>query len=180
MSKRFLINFLKNPLQNASVVPSSRHAADEMLSGIDFGSVRYVVELGPGTGVFTRELLNRISSNAEVLAIELEQSYIEQLRGVGNTQLEVVQGSACELANHVERKGWPQVDLVVSSLPFVLPDTEKRKLFRYLQKCTESGTTMRWFTYMPAAMKPHYKEFDLRLHAFVLRNFPPMWVYTVN
>lgn len=180
MSRRFLVNFLKNPLRNASVVPSSRHAAQEMLSGIDFDSVRYIVELGPGTGVFTRELLDRINPEAEILAIELENSYVEKLAQSGNEQLEVVLGSACELAEHVERRGWPQVDLVVSSLPFVLPKDVKMKLFSYLLQCTEAGSTMRWFTYMPAVMKLHYKDFDLRLHSFVMRNFPPMWVYTVN
>jgi phospholipid N-methyltransferase len=125
-------------------------------------------------------LLDRIHPDAEILAIELERSYIEQLNSSGNEQLEVVEGSACELADHVTRKGWSQVDLVISSLPFVLPSEVKTKLFDYLLKCTMKGTTFRWFTYMPPIMKFHYKGFDSRCHAFVLRNFPPMWVYSVN
>ena len=180
MGGRFLVNFLKNPLRNASIVPSSRYAASKMLAGIDFEAVRYVVELGPGTGVFTQEILNRVHSDAEVLAIELEESYIEKLEFFENPQFEVIQGSACGMRGLVQEKGWPKVDLVISSLPFVLPVDVKEKLFTYLQECTQNGTTFRWFTYLPALMKPHYREFGFELHGFVPRNFPPMWIYTVN
>ena len=45
----FLVNFIKHPLRNASVAPSSRIAARNMLCGLDLEHLEYVVELGPGT-----------------------------------------------------------------------------------------------------------------------------------
>ena len=56
----FLVNFVKHPLRNASVAPSSRIAARNMLRGIDVKALTHVVELGPGTGSFTRELYDRL------------------------------------------------------------------------------------------------------------------------
>ena len=68
----FLVNFIRHPLRNASVVPSSRVASRRMFTGVDMSSLRYVVELGPGTGVFTQELYERLHPDAQVLVIELE------------------------------------------------------------------------------------------------------------
>ena len=63
----FLVNFVKHPLRNASVAPSSRIAARNMLRGIDVNALTHVVELGPGTGSFTRELHDRLPARLQGL-----------------------------------------------------------------------------------------------------------------
>ena len=49
----FLLNFLKNPLRNASVIPSSKEASRAILTGLDWDKIHTVVELGPGNGTFS-------------------------------------------------------------------------------------------------------------------------------
>lgn len=179
-SAQFLKNFIRNPLRNASVVPSSRQAARKMISDVDFSSVQYIVELGPGTGVFTQAICESASPGAEILAIDLESTYVQALEMRFQGRVDVVHGSADALPELIEQRGWPRVDLIVSGLPFVLPREVKLRLFSFLESVTAEGTTLRWFTYMPALMKPHYRTLNLKKHAFVAWNLPPMWIYTVN
>ena len=85
-----------------------------------------------------------------------------------------------ELDKSLVRMGIEHVDLVISGLPFNMPEGVKIKLQKTLQSLTTMGTTMRWFTYFPWLMKKHYRQFNLRRACFVFWNFPPMWIYTVN
>lgn len=176
----FLFHFFKHPLRNASVAPSSRIAARNMLCGLDLESLDYVVELGPGTGSFTRELYDRLPRHCSVLVVELEPGYVERLRKRYGDRFEIVQASAGDLDALLEERGWPRVDLIISGLPFVLPEQVKTSLWAALKRHTDRGAVYRWFTYMPPLMKPHYRGFDLNLVRRVWANLPPMWIYSVN
>ena len=176
----FLVNFIRHPLRNASVVPSSRVASRRMFTGVDLSSLRYVVELGPGTGVFTQELYERLHPDAQVLVIELDAGYVAALKSRFGDRFDIVQASAADLKALLRSRNWPSVDLVVSGLPFVLPAEVKGAMLSALKELTECGTVFRFFTYMPPLMKPHYHMFDLQCLRFVWRNFPPMWIYSVN
>lgn len=151
-----------------------------MLHGLDMGSMKYVVELGPGTGVFTDELYRRLPDDAQVLVIELDAGYVEELRRRFGDRFDIVQASASELEALIAERNWPKVDFVISGLPFVMPQAVKDTLFAALKERTDQGTVFRFFTYMPPLMKPHYRDFDLSMVRFVAANFPPMWIYSVN
>jgi len=176
----FLINFIKHPLRNASVAPSSRIAARNMLRGIDVDALTHVVELGPGTGSFTRELYERLPEDCKVLVIELDPGYVARLQAQYGDRFEVVEASAHELDVLVADRGWPKVDLIVSGLPFSLPSEIRKALWKVLQGRTDEGTTYRWFTYMPPIMKWYYRQFNMHLVRRVWANLPPMWIYSVN
>ena len=135
----FLVNFVKHPLRNASVAPSSRIAARNMLRGIDVESLTHVVELGPGTGSFTRELHKRLPEDCKVLVIELDSGYVSRLQEQYGDRFEIVQASAHELDDLVNERGWPKVDLIVSGLPFTLPPDIRTSLWQVLQDRTDRG-----------------------------------------
>mgnify|MGYP001305944415 CR=1 FL=1 len=179
-NKTFFRMFIKQPKVNASITPSSKRAARKMVKGLNLGKMKYVVELGPGTGVFTDILAERIPSDCKVLLVELEGSFIEHLENKFDNRFEVVQSSACKLKRLLKDRGVDNVDLVISSLPFNMPEEIKYKLQDTLIWLTDNGTCMRWFTYFPWLMKKHYKRFNFKKTAFVVWNFPPMWIYTVN
>ncbi len=176
----FLVNFFKAPLRNASVAPSSKVAARNMLRGLDLEALEFVVELGPGTGSFTRELYARLPERCKVLVIELDSGYVRRLQEQYGGRFDIVQASACEFDALVLERGWPRVDLIISGLPFVLPEPVKASLWSALKRQTQQGTVYRWFTYMPPLMKRHYREFDMNLVRRVWANLPPMWIYSVN
>ena len=179
-NSRFFKMFLKQPTVNASVTPSSKRAARGMVRGLDLGKMKFVVELGPGTGVFTDILAERLPSDCKVLLLELEDEYIEPLRSRYDSRFEIIKCSACSLSELLTERGVEHVDLVISGLPYTLPESVKTPLYATLLELTKKGTCMRWFTYFPFLMKKHYKAFPLRKACFVLWNFPPMSIYTVN
>ena len=176
----FIWNFLRNPQRNASLIPSSRRASKAMFQGIAIEKLSYIVELGPGTGCFTRELYANVSSDCKVIIIELNPAYIQHLRDHYGDRFEVIQGSAADLDALIEERNWPRVDLIVSGLPFTLPPEVMQAVMNALQRRTESGTVYRWFTYFPGMMKRYYRRFAFRRVQSVFLNFPPMWIYTVN
>ena len=178
--RTFFLNFLKKPLQNASIVPSSKRAARAMLHGLDLSQSDYVVELGPGTGVFTEALYRQLPENAKVMVVELESSYITSLKRRFGDRFEIVEASAASLDELVRERGWPRVDLIVSGLPFTMPKEVKRPLWASLEGLASVGTTIRWFTYFPWLMRWYYREFQVKKVRFVARNFPPLWVFTIN
>lgn len=177
---RFFCNFIRNPIRNASVLPSSRRASRSMFEGVDWTKMEYVIELGPGTGSFTRELYANLPRHCKVLIIELNADYIPSLQRRFGDRFEIIEGSADDFEEQMKTRNWPKADLVVSGLPFTLPKTVQDKLYASLLAQTEQGAVFRWFTYFPFLMKPHFRAFSFRLVKGVWFNLPPLWVYTVN
>src|SRR6266536_4768032 len=77
---RFLSAFLREPARVGSLAPSSPALAQAMLRGCDLRNARTVVEFGPGTGAFTRLILERIGRHTTFLALELDDKHVRGLR----------------------------------------------------------------------------------------------------
>ncbi|MEP6793365.1 MAG: rRNA adenine N-6-methyltransferase family protein [Saprospiraceae bacterium] len=175
----FLFNFIKNPVRNASIIPSSKIASGAMMSGINWDKVNTIVELGPGNGTFTREILARCKPDAKIVLFELENSYVELLRKKFGNRVQVVHASAHLFEDILKEMKLPKADLIISGLPF-LGKNLNQLIFDSIQHQTDKGAIFRFFTYMPPIMKMVYKGINLRKVAFVMKNIPPMWVYGIN
>ena len=46
-----------------------------MLENIDFQKVKTIVELGPGTGIFTDEIIERLGKDAQLFVFELNDIF---------------------------------------------------------------------------------------------------------
>lgn len=176
----FTINFLKNPLRNASIVPSSVFAGREIINNIDFSGIETIIELGPGTGIFTREIIRKCKPETKIILIELEDTYVNLLRRKFGKRVIIENTSAHLLDEVLKRNNIEKVDLIVSGLPFSLPHEILEKLCISIKRQTDNGTIYRFFTYMPPIMKLAYTDLPIREVSFVSRNFPPLWVYGIN
>lgn len=175
----FLFNFLKNPLRNASVIPSSKEASRAILYGLDWNKINTVVELGPGSGTFTAEIIARCKPGTNVVLIELEDSYVELLQNKFGNKIKVVHDSAHRMNEILEEMHLSHADLIVSSLPF-LQKRISQQIFAAILEQTKTGAAFRFFTYMPPIMKWFYQGMPLHKVKFVLNNIPPMWIYGIN
>jgi phospholipid N-methyltransferase len=175
----FLLNFLKNPLVNASVIPSSKTAGRAILSGLDWSTIHTVVELGPGNGTFTAEIIARSKPGTKIILIELEETYVELLRNKFGNRVTVIHDSAHRMNEILADHGLASTDLIVSSLPF-LQKQISRMIFAAILEQTRHGAAYRFFTYMPPVMKWFYRGLPLHKVNFVMQNIPPMWIYGIN
>lgn len=56
---QFIKQYIKNPKFVGAIAPSSKKLAAAMMQPIDFEKAKCIVEFGPGTGVFTEEIMRR-------------------------------------------------------------------------------------------------------------------------
>lgn len=115
----FLMGFLRNPREVASIVPSSRFLTRRVRECGRVERARVVVELGPGTGVMTGPLLERMPIDGKLIAIEINPDFARLLRReFEDPRLIVYEGSAVDIESALAACGLEQADLVVSGIPF--------------------------------------------------------------
>ncbi|MBW8092564.1 methyltransferase domain-containing protein [Streptomyces hygroscopicus subsp. hygroscopicus] len=176
--------FFRRPLMTGAVAASSRRLAYAMTEGIGLEQARTVVELGPGTGVFTDAVLARLASDARLVAVELNPVLAARLSATRrDTRLTVVQGSAAELAVVV---GGP-VDAVVSGLPWtVMPQNQRGYILDAVTEVLAPGGRFTTFAYLHAAWTPPARHFTAELACrfdrlerskTVWANLPPAFVH---
>ncbi len=175
----FLREFLRNPHELGSITPSSQHLAGALLDQIDFRTARRIVELGPGTGVFTHEALRRLSADGALLALDTNQDFIELLRrDCVDPRLTVLPASAERVDQIVAERGWERVDAVISGIPYAL-----------LPRRVTSGIVQAsWRTLAPGGLfvgyqySPYLRPFLRRIFGncafrLVPRNLPPAFIF---
>jgi phosphatidylethanolamine/phosphatidyl-N-methylethanolamine N-methyltransferase len=115
----FAVNFIKHPKMVGTFAVSSPALVQRLLADVDWPRCRSVVELGPGVGTITRAILQAMHSGARLLAVEMNGDFVDELqRSLPDPRLDLVRGSAADLASHLAAAGLAAVDLVVSGIPF--------------------------------------------------------------
>lgn len=120
----FFLQFLSEPKSVGAIVPTSRAAVDGLLRHVDWDTCRLFVEYGPGTGAFTRYVLERAHPDARIIAIDPNPRFVDLLRrSLCDSRLTVVQGSAADVEAILTAHGPEKADYILSGLPFsTLPD----------------------------------------------------------
>ena len=78
-TKEFLSALVSNPLSMGAVLPSSAALAAAITASVQPGPGR-VLELGCGTGVFTREILRKGVSPARLILVERDATLSQGLK----------------------------------------------------------------------------------------------------
>ncbi|HBD24522.1 MAG: hypothetical protein A2566_03790 [Candidatus Zambryskibacteria bacterium RIFOXYD1_FULL_40_13] len=177
MKAFFLKNFLKNWKEVGSITPSSRFLTSKMLKHINFLEVSMIVELGPGTGVFTREMLSRMKPEAELIALETNSNFFDLLREIKDSRLTLSEVSAGDLSSVL---GGKKVDAIVSGIPFsaIKKEVREKMLYEIKDNIKEGGIFIQ-FQYSLDLHKLLNKIFENNVKLdFVPLNVPPAFVYT--
>lgn len=89
----FFYEYLKNPKQIGAFCSSSQKLGFVMTQNINLRQANYIVEIGPGTGVFTENILKYKNKKAQFFAIEINKNMADKLkRKIVNLDIEI--GSA--------------------------------------------------------------------------------------
>lgn len=178
----FFRSWLADPLKVSAIAPSGPALARAITAEITPLSMP-VIELGPGTGVFTRALLDAGVTRDRLVLIEAGTRFATLLRhrfpGV-----RIVEGSAAAMRT-VDLFGPGQAGAVVSGLPILSmsPRTTLAILKKMFSELRPDGA-MYQFTY--GYRCPIHDAILARLHlkatrtATVLVNAPPASVYRIE
>ena len=151
-----------------------------MLKGIDFKKNQNIIELGPGTGIFTKEIIKKMSPKSNLISIELNKSFYKQLshKFKGNSQFTPVLGSADNISNIIKEQNINSVDVIISSLPLaVIPLRIKAGIFREVKKVLKEDGSFIQFQYSLNAKEILNKRFSSVNITFTPVNIPPAFVY---
>lgn len=182
LRSRFLFtrNFLRHPMRTGSLVPSSRFLVRRMLAQVDWQQSRVIVELGPGTGCFTREIMRRMPPESVLIVIEANRTFARALRNtIKDRRLFVIQGSALQLDTVLAGLGFTRADCIISGLPFAnMTDQVRRSILRKCHDRLSCDGQLVLFQYRLLLLPLLSKIFRSVERHYVPLNLPPAHVFT--
>jgi phospholipid N-methyltransferase len=173
---RFLRSFLASPRKVGAVLPTSRRTVRETLDLAPLGQARCVVELGAGTGVYTRAILDRIGSGARLLAFEVDPELSSALDSeLRDPRLRVVNASAVDVARHLDGA---TADVIVSALPFTsLPVPERKHILRAARDVLGRDGILLVLQYSPLIERELRQTFSNVRRRVSPLNVPPAFLF---
>lgn len=172
----FFYKFLQSPGQIGSIAPSSTALAKKMMEPIDWDKTASIVELGAGTGVFTRWIQQYKRSGCKFIAfekeLEMRQRLVEEFPHLPFYE------DANELSIVLSRLGIGQADCIVSGLPFANFSQEQRdRLVGEIYTSLQPGGLFIAFQYslqMKKQLEATFADVSIKMVPF---NLPPAFVY---
>jgi len=186
---KFIRSWAQNPLRTGAVAPSGPELAAKMASFLAPRPHSRVVELGPGTGVVTKALLDRGFGHQHLNLVEYSGDFCELL-SLRYPGLQVIQGDAYALRATLKKPGGflagsegktQGLDGIVSSLPLLTrPEPVRQALLEEAFELLRPGAPFIQFSYgLAAPVKPVSRAVSVLSSEWVWKNLPParVWVY---
>jgi phospholipid N-methyltransferase len=178
----FLRGFIKHPVMVGSVIPSSKVLIDKMLAPVDWANCKLFVEYGPGVGTFTEHVLQRMTPDAKLIAIDTNPDFTQYLRRKFNdSRLVAVTGSAADVSQIIAEAGFKEADYILSGLPFsTLPAGIGPKIAEETAKALRPGGCFLVYQFSPKVrdfLVPYFGRIE---RGFEWINIPPaqlFWAY---
>ena len=183
----FLSNFIKHPGCVGAIAPSTENLAVQMVAPVNLDQVETIVEYGPGTGVFTKYISNRINPQKTLFfSLEIDDKMFE-VSTESVPEVEIIKDSAANICEQLKKHGKDHTDAIISGLPWaIFPDKLQDEILKPTVEALNKGGIFTTFTYLhgfylPGAckirkkLKMYFSEFHLS--PVVWNNFPPAIVY---
>lgn len=182
----FLKNFLRHPTQVGAIAPSSPGLVRTMVEWFDWDNIRNVVEFGPGTGVFTEAIVERLRPDTSFFAIEQSADLVEATRKrcPGTT---VCHDSVTNVKELCRQQSMDHVDAVICGLPWAsFSESLQTEIMNAMLDVLPPGGRFATFAYWQGLALPAGFRFARRLRDTfshversntVWRNLPPAFVY---
>ncbi len=199
---RAFFTFVKNGVtkweQTASPIPSQRFLVSKMVDAVRPETAGAIVELGPGVGVMTKPLLDRMRKDSKLFTIEIDEALQEALcRNVVDPRLVAMLGSAANVESMLAERGFDgKVDAVMSGLGMsLIPSAIREEILEGARRVLAPHGVYVQFGYFHTKHLIYTKEggfsgFDyeamLKRHfsrvtkSPVPLNVPPAWVYVAR
>ena len=183
---KFFKVFLRAPALTSAIVPSSPWLAERMVEGVQLDQAKVVIEIGPGTGAFTRAIQKEISPSAFFMAVEIDQHFASHLKRKF-PRVHIINDSAEHLDSLLRSLGHASADCVLSGLPWAgFKEEDQQRVLGAVHRALRPGGLMTTYAYNHTAWLPGGRRFRKLLQATFSevtttrtewRNLPPAFVY---
>jgi len=185
----FYRNYFNNFHQTGAIAPSGPNLSKHIVKSAGVKEDSHVMELGPGTGAFTRDLEQTLGPKGKYLGIEINASFHSHLQEVHpELHFEQAPGQDFDFSSWTEKHG--QFDVIVSGLPWAkFPEELQRSLLDNVIPNLKDGGTFVTFAYTGVHLLKPAKRFRRLLDDYfsevhrthsVLLNFPPAFVFVAK
>lgn len=177
---QFFSQYVKHPRTVGAVLPSSQQLSQQMIASINFNTARCIVEYGPGTGVFTEQLIQKKRENTLLLVFENNEKFhrLLQLKYGSIKNVHIIFDSAEHVSQYLRKYGVVKADYIVSGLPFAsLPKEVSEQILIESRKVLGEEGEFITFQYTKFKQK-YFKMFfsDIEINKVIL-NMPPAFVF---
>lgn len=178
---QFFKGWVTRPRAVGSIVPTSATTARRMATVIDPASQLPVLELGPGTGVITRAILERGVKPENLFCVEYSPEFVEHLNREF-PDVNVIQGDAFNLDDTLGALRGTTFDSIVSGVPLLnFPVDQRVRYVEDLLSRIPEGRPVVQLTYGPRSpVPPGRGNYRVTRFDFIIRNLPPttLWLYS--
>ncbi|MGM0599706.1 MAG: class I SAM-dependent methyltransferase [Candidatus Rifleibacteriota bacterium] len=183
----FVSQFCREPRTIGAIAPSSRKLASRMLQPIDFKKAKVIVEYGPGSGVFTQQVLQQINRNQTIFfGLELNER-MNRIACLKTPDAVIYQDSAAAIRKYLNQYGVKHADAIISGLPWAsFPETLQDEILSETVSGLPNDGVFTTFAYLHGLVLPSGKRFKKKLlehfnqvetSPVVWGNLPPALVY---
>ncbi|MDA0986741.1 MAG: methyltransferase [Bacteroidetes bacterium] len=182
----FFRQFLKNPIQTGSLIPSSESFVKEIVKHIDFSKNKVIVEFGPGTGAVTSQILNSLNNRNTYFGIELNSELVFELNQKFPGK-NFYNDTATTIDKYLRMHEEIKADVIISSIPLsLLNETEQREILEcVVNNLSPNGEFVMYMYIISKIIKSGQRVEDLLDEYFpttsrtklIWNNFPPAYIY---
>ena len=176
---KFILQYITKPRTVGAILPSSKYLAKKMIAQVDFDKASCIVEYGPGTGVFTDEILGRRKPDTRLILLERNPEFADQLtKKYENTKnVIVINDTAEQIGKYLNMYSIPKADAIISGLPFAsLPKETSENILKETKKHLCDGGKFITFQYTLLRKGFFAKHFCEITITHEIRNIPPAYV----
>lgn len=175
MSLLFFKRLLANPIRVGYLVPSSPILTRKTARCIDFSKPRTVVELGPGEGCHTRQIVRRMNPGSRLILVELDAHFAEHLEEqfAADPRVTVVHGDALHLPELLAKLDCTDPDYIVSGIPFTIMERGLREQI-IASIARAMGPQSVFITYQVSLHLAEHELFEMKRRDHCLFNVPPL------
>lgn len=202
----FFREFRRSYHSTGSIAPSSRFLANALSRYVasDSEKPRRILEVGPGTGAVTRQIIRGMGPHDQFDLVELNDAFVNLLRGrfENEAAFQAVRERSRVLHQRVEdlpRR--PAYDVIVSGLPLNnFSSDDVARILETFDAVAKPGGMLSFFEYIAvrslrsilsgSAQRRRLRSIGQLLHSLLAEkeirrdcvwiNFPPAWVHHVH
>jgi len=178
------IDFFKTFIKDrdvASIIPTSIRCVKKVCTHIDFTKDFVLVEYGPGDGVFTRFLLEKMSPGSRLILIEANEDFAGHLKEtINDSRVTVHNILAGDVESVIDGEDMGNIDYVLSGIPFSFLDKDRKRIVLQATKniLKKGGKFLAYQTsgHLKKPVMEVFGNYDIEME---MLNIPPYLIYDV-